>query len=94
VRYRDVKYAIPFLIQLWLFVTPIIYPASLVPGKLRWLVTLNPLSGLIEAFRHTIAPGPPVDWPMLAYSAVATVVVFAAGLAYFKRTEMAFADII
>jgi lipopolysaccharide transport system permease protein len=94
VRYRDVKYAIPFMIQLWLFVTPIIYPSSMVPEKFRWLVALNPMSGLIEAFRHTVAPGQAVNWPMLGFSAAFTIVVFAAGAAYFKRTEMAFADII
>lgn len=94
VRYRDVKYAIPFLIQLWLFVTPIIYPASLVPSRFRWLVALNPMSGLIEAFRHTVVRTHAIDWPLLGFSAVMTCVVFAAGAHYFRRTETAFADII
>jgi lipopolysaccharide transport system permease protein len=94
VRYRDVKYAIPFAIQLWLFVTPIIYPSSIIPQRYQWLLALNPLTGLIEAFRHALLPGRPIPWTGLAVSAALTLVLCAGGLAYFRRTERAFADII
>lgn len=94
VRFRDVKYAIPFGIQLWLFVSPIIYPASMVPERYQWLLALNPLSGLIEGFRHAVVPTLPIHWDLLGISAVITALLFIAGLAYFKHTERVFADII
>src|SRR5262249_19240776 len=94
VRFRDVKYAIPFGIQLWLFVSPIIYPASMVPERYRWLLALNPLSGLIEGFRYALVPTQPLHWNLLGISAVITALLFVAGLAYFRRTERFFADII
>jgi lipopolysaccharide transport system permease protein len=94
VRFRDVKHAIPFGIQLWLFVSPIIYPSSMVPERYRWLLALNPLSGLIEAFRHALVPELPIHWDMLGVSAVITLLLFIGGLEYFKRTERVFADII
>jgi lipopolysaccharide transport system permease protein len=61
VKYRDVRYALPFLIQLGMFATPIIYPSSLVPDKWRWLLALNPLTGQIEAYRSAFF-GKPFDW--------------------------------
>jgi lipopolysaccharide transport system permease protein len=94
VRYRDIKYALPFVIQIWLFLTPIIYPASMVPRGFRMVLALNPLSGLIEAFRHCVAPVRPMDWDSLAVSLVLTAIMLGAGLAYFRRTERAFADIV
>jgi lipopolysaccharide transport system permease protein len=94
VKYRDVKYAIPFGIQLLLFMTPIIYPSSVFPEKFRWLLVLNPLSGLIEAFRYASVPSYPANWAMLAYSLAEIAVVFALGVLYFRRTEKAFADIV
>jgi lipopolysaccharide transport system permease protein len=94
VKYRDVKYAIPFGIQLLLFMTPIIYPSSVFPEKYRWLLALNPLTGLIEAFRYATVPSYPASWGALTYSLVAIAVVFVLGAAYFRRTEKAFADIV
>jgi len=94
VKYRDFKYAIPFAIQLLLFATPIIYPASMVPEKFRWLVALNPLSGLIEAFRYALVPSRAIDWELLWLSIGITAVLFVAGVAYFKRAEKVFADIV
>jgi lipopolysaccharide transport system permease protein len=94
VRYRDVKYVLPFMIQLWLFVTPVIYPITLVPERFRPLFALNPLTGIIDGFRGCIFAGRPVDSPLLAISLLTTVVVFLGGLAYFKRTERWFADVI
>jgi lipopolysaccharide transport system permease protein len=94
VKYRDVKYAIPFAIQLLLFMTPIIYPSSVFPERFRWLLALNPLSGLVEAFRYAVVPTYPVHWDVLALSLATTLIVLVVGVAYFKRTEKAFADII
>jgi lipopolysaccharide transport system permease protein len=94
VRFRDVKYAIPFGIQLWLFVSPIIYPSSMIPERYQWLLALNPVTGLIEAFRYALVPTLPIHWDLLAISAVMTSLLFIGGLVCFKRTERVFADII
>jgi lipopolysaccharide transport system permease protein len=94
VRYRDVKYAIPFLVQLWLFVTPIIYPTSIVPEKLRFLLALNPLTGLIEAFRSALLPHRSIDWQLFSISMAVTIVLLVLGTLYFYRTERQFADVI
>jgi lipopolysaccharide transport system permease protein len=93
VKYRDIRYALPFFIQLWMFATPIIYPASIVPEKWRWLLALNPLTGVIEGFRSAIF-GRPFDWFSLSLSsAVACAFLIYAALA-FRRMETHFADII
>jgi lipopolysaccharide transport system permease protein len=94
VKYRDVKYAIPFGIQLLLFASPIIYPSSFFPEQYRWLLALNPLSGLIEAFRYAAVPTYSVDWNVVGISVGITVALFVLGVLYFKWTEKAFADII
>jgi lipopolysaccharide transport system permease protein len=94
VKYRDVKYAIPFGIQVLLFMTPIIYPSSIFPEQFRWLLALNPLTGLIEAFRYAVVPTYTMHWDVLGISLVVTAVALALGMTYFKRTEKAFADII
>jgi len=94
VKYRDVKYALPFAIQLWLFATPIIYPTSIVPERFQWLIALNPLTGLIDAFRYSLLPGTQLRWDVLGISAATTVVLLLVAVAYFRRTENAFADII
>lgn len=94
VWYRDVKYALPLLIQLWLFVSPVIYPVSAVPEKYRVLIALNPLSGIVEGFRACLLHNQWPDPMLTAVSFVSTVLIFAAGLAYFRRAERAFADVI
>jgi lipopolysaccharide transport system permease protein len=94
VKYRDVKYALPFLIQLLLFVTPIIYPASMIPARYQWLLSLNPLSALIEMFRRAVVPDRPIDWTGLGVAVAVIAVVFVAGVAYFKSTEKAMADLV
>lgn len=94
VRYRDVKYAIPFGIQIWLFLTPIIYPASLVPERFRALAALNPLTGLIEAFRAALLPGRTIDWGAVATSVGMILVVVVVGTMYFRKSEREFADVI
>lgn len=93
VKYRDIRYALPFLVQLGLFATPIIYPASLVPEKYRWLLWLNPVAGQIEAYRSAFF-GKPFDWFALGISAVLTLVILFYAAFMFKRMEKSFADII
>jgi lipopolysaccharide transport system permease protein len=94
VKYRDFRYAIPFAIQLLLFATPIIYPASMVPEQFRWLVALNPLSGVIESFRYALVPSSAIHWELLWFSIGITAVLVVAGVTYFKRAEKVFADIV
>jgi lipopolysaccharide transport system permease protein len=94
VRYRDIKYAIPFAMQLWLFMTPIIYPASMIPERFRFLMALNPLAGIIAAFRSSVLADPHVDWRLLAFSTIFGLLTLFLGFRYFKSTERTFADII
>lgn len=93
VKFRDIRYALPFLIQLGMFATPIIYPSSLVPEKWRWLLFINPLAGQIEAYRSAFF-GKPFDWFALGISAVFTLAILFYAAFSFKRMEKSFADII
>jgi len=94
VKYRDIRYALPFFIQLLLFVTPVIYPTSIVPEKYRWLLALNPISGVIEAHRTCILAHQSINWQSLSISIVMTLLIFITGAFYFRRVERFFADII
>jgi lipopolysaccharide transport system permease protein len=93
-RYRDVRYAVPFLTQIWLFLSPIAYPASLVPEKFRWLYGLNPLAGPVEGFRWALLGSPAPEPAMMAVSASVVVALLAGGLVYFRKTERTIADVI
>ncbi len=92
VRYRDVRYVVPFAIQLWLFITPIVYPSSSVAEPWRTLSALNPMVGVVEGFRWATLGTGNAPWDLIGISAAAAVVLFLAGLAYFDRVERAFAD--
>jgi lipopolysaccharide transport system permease protein len=94
VKYRDIKYTIPFMLQIWLFITPIIYPISILPEKYRVLAAFNPMTGIIEAFRSTVIPNKQVDIMLLAFSIIVSLLVFLLGLIYFRQTEKEFADIV
>ena len=94
VRYRDIRYALPFLIQVWMYVTPIIYPTNIIPEKYRVLMAFNPLAGIIESFRACMIPNRTMDWTLFGVSLAITIAVFAAGAVYFRKTERTFADII
>ncbi len=94
VRYRDVKYIIPFLVQIWMFVTPVIYPVSFVPEKYRLLMYLNPVAGPIEAFRAAVLGHTAINATGLFISMAVSVALFFAGLLYFRRVERTFADVI
>lgn len=93
VKYRDVRYALPFLVQLGMFATPIIYPASRIPQKWRLLLWLNPLAGQIEAYRSTFL-GKPFDWTGLGISTVLTFAILIYAAYAFRRMERSFADVI
>lgn len=93
VKYRDVRYALPFVLQIWMYVTPIIYPVTFIPQRWRWLIVLNPLSGIIQGFRSAIF-GRPFDWSGIAVSAVMTLGVLIYAAFAFRRMEREFADII
>jgi lipopolysaccharide transport system permease protein len=92
VRYRDVRFTIPFLVQFWLIATPIAYPASLVPEKWRMVYGLNPMVGVVEGFRWALLGTPERLHPSLFVSIAVVVVLLTGGLAYFRRMERTFAD--
>ncbi len=93
VRFRDVRYALPFLTQFWMFATPIAYPGSLVPERWRALLGLNPMAGVVEGFRHALL-GTPAPGALVWVSAGVVLLLLGASLAYFLRVERAFADVI
>lgn len=93
VRYRDVREALPFFIQTTFFLTPVIYPTTLVPEKYQWLLGLNPMVGIIEAARAGIIGNRPINYTLLALSTCIAVAVFILGIYYFKKTEKIFADV-
>lgn len=93
VAYRDFRYVIPFLIQFWLFATPVIYPASIVPAQWRWLINLNPMAGLITGIRSSLL-NLPLSWTDIMISGAISIGLFVIGAFYFKKMERRFADII
>jgi len=93
VKYRDVRYAVPFFIRMILFLTPVIYPVS-IAGKYSWLLYLNPMSGLIEAHRVALLSHQNINWGLLGSSVFLTLVIFILGNLYFKSVEKYFADVI
>ena len=94
VQYRDVRYAVPFLTQLWLYATPVAYPASLIRGKAHLIYSLNPMAGVVEGFRWAILGKGGLDGLSLALSGSVTVLVLISGLFYFRRMEQQFADVV
>jgi lipopolysaccharide transport system permease protein len=94
VQYRDVRYAIPFLIQVWLFATPVVYPASVVPDQYRAIYGLNPLAGVVEGFRWALLGHTEFPLALTLVSSVVIAGVLVSGLLYFRRMERTFADVI
>jgi len=94
VRYRDVRYVVPFLAQLWMFATPVAYPASLVPEKWRLFYGLNPMVGVVEGFRWALLGTATRPGPMIFASAVAALLLLVSGAFYFRRMERSFADLV
>ena len=94
VQYRDVRYTINFLVQFWLFATPVAYPSSIVPVKWRALYGLNPMVGVVDGFRWALTGRPESPGPALLVSVIVVSVLLVGGLYYFRRLEQQFADII
>jgi len=93
VVYRDFRFVVPFMLQIWLYVTPVIYPLSFIPESWRWLIYLNPAAGWVSGIRAAML-GTDIDWLILLFSACFTLVILKSGLRYFKRVEHRFADVI
>lgn len=93
VKYRDVRYALPFFIQMMIFLTPVIYPTSIMRPAFRYIIALNPMTGVINAARVIFSGGTNLDWEILGISAGASILVFIIGLYYFRSTERFFADL-
>lgn len=93
VKYRDIRYALPFLMQLWMFLSPIIYPVSMLPSNWRWMLELNPLTGIISGFRAALF-GRAFDWMALGISTGITLVFLVYAAFSFRRMEKRFADIV
>ena len=93
VKYRDVRYALPFFINIMLFLTPVIYPPS-IAGKYSWILAINPMTGVIKAARSALLGGAPINWELLAISGITCFILLVFGTIYFKKTERYFADII
>lgn len=94
VRYRDIKHVIPFLIQVWMYASPVVYPVSMVPERWQLLYSLNPMVGVIEGFRWAVLGQGSPNLVAIAISAVAVLVLLAGGLVYFSRMQRYFADVI
>ena len=93
VRYRDVRYALSFMFQIWMFVSPVIYPSSFVPEEWRWVMVLNPMTGIVEGFRASLF-GKPFQWFPLGYSALFALVLLVYSAYTFRRMERHFAELI
>ena len=93
IQYRDVRYLVPFLLQVWMYASPIVYPASLVPPRYRLVYALNPMVGVVEGFRAALLGTRGVAWPVLAVSLGVGAALLASGALYFRKTERVFADV-
>jgi lipopolysaccharide transport system permease protein len=94
VRYRDVGHAVPFLVQIWMFCSPILYPVSLIPEKYRLLYSLNPMVGVIEGFRWVLLKTASPNFSVMTVSAVVVLIILTGGLIFFKNMERTFADVV
>jgi len=94
VLYRDIQYVVPFLVQVWLYATPIVYPSSLVPERWRTLYALNPMVGVVEGFRWALLGTGTAPGPMILVSAAAALMLMIGGLFFFRRMEKSFSDVV
>ena len=93
IQYRDVKYAIGFLIQMLMYAAPVVYPTSIIPEQYRSFYAINPMVGVIEGFRSCLLGTRPMPWDFLAIGSVTAIVLFVSGAYYFRRKERVFADV-
>ncbi|SEP50643.1 lipopolysaccharide transport system permease protein [Rhodospirillales bacterium URHD0017] len=94
VRYRDVKHTVPFIIQIWMYASPVVYPLEIVPEQWRWLYALNPMVGVIEGFRWAVTGQGVPDLTAMGVGLVLIVVLLLGGLVFFRKNEHSFADLI
>jgi len=98
VRYRDINYLVPFVVQIWMYVTPVVYASTLIPEAYRFLLSLNPMTGVVEGFRWALlgssATGTTLSGPLVGISVAIALAVFLSGLVFFRTTERTFADIV
>lgn len=94
VYYRDVKHTLPLLLQIWMYISPVIYPLSLVPEKIKWLYVLNPMAPIIDSYRKVTLMGTAPDFMLLFTALITSLIIFVAGYMFFKKLEMTFADVI
>lgn len=94
VQYRDFRYVIPFVVQLWMFISPVVYSISMLPKRFRLIYALNPMAGIIEGFRSALLGTIKYPWLLLGASTVISVLILISGLVYFRRVERLFADVI
>jgi len=94
VKYRDIGMSVPFFVQIWMYLCPIVYPITLVPERFRAIYSLNPMVGVIEGFRWSLLGATSPSWNAMAISAAALAVLLTSGLYFFRRTEASFADVI
>ncbi len=94
VKYRDIGFGMPFVLQIWMYLTPVIYPASLVPAQYRWLLSLNPMTAVIEGFRWSLLGSGFPSTSVLGVAIGVTVLLFVTGMFFFRRSERTFADLI
>lgn len=94
VKYRDVGYLLPFIVQIWMYASPVAYPSSIVPDRFRVLFGLNPMAGVIEGFRAALLGTRTLDWSLLAASLLIVAVLLFTGALYFNRSEEMFADVV
>jgi lipopolysaccharide transport system permease protein len=93
IQYRDVRHIVPFIVQIWMYISPIVYPLSLVPERYRTLYALNPMAGIIQTFRVILLRTGDVPWGTLGISTIVGVALFVSGALYYRRTEHVFADV-
>ena len=93
VEYRDIRVVIPFLLQMWMYATPVVYPLKALPQKFHWIVRANPVTAVVDAFRAALL-GTPMPWLPLAYAAILGLIVLITGAFYFRRVERLFADVL
>src|SRR5580658_7771234 len=92
--YRDVRYVVPFLVQFWMFASPVVYPSSLVPARWRWLYGLNPMAGVIEGFRWSLTGSGAPSGRLILVSSAMVLAILLSGVAYFQKMEMTISDVV
>ncbi len=93
-KYRDIRYTLQFLVQFWMFASPVVYPVSMIPEKYHLIYAINPMAGVIEGFRSALLGTTAFPTQMLLISTLVSIILFIAGALYFRRTERYFADVI